>query len=465
MAMQPLNKTYLAELDKIINAVQESDELKAYLEEEEEAQYKNLQDKFEPYLEYLHFEVAKSSPLQLIELEKQYLDERLEGLFLPRILGYSVLRGWINENYKYNRPQSHFKEILHAIVINPNFEYIKQRTGQSIQIGFALSSDIWVTNFINSVGNRKISNFLSNLVSRRLRDIEVRKSNYLKYKKQFEQFNYKTVWFPDTVEELHVYYEELVDFLIFRQTHGLDHTGYILELNTLISKPEFSAEKEFAKVMHTIVNFIDYDANFEKFLAQHFNALRRNQKKFAGRYFDTHIAFLQNEVEDLEKQDIRVFNLLDKSIDDNLIRYYTIMQSIHTAGFLHEDTVQAIREFYNAHEGLSVINECLRLSVLNFFKKVIHHLHPEDYSEYFEFHKTLAIYMDIFYNEKFNHQVRALSYGYVKKLLKHFTDKRGRDYQDIKKFVTNTFGQLGFMNPKELKALFVTKRKKRTASK
>ena len=54
-----------------------------------------------------------------------------------------------------------------------------------------------------------------------------------------------------------------------------------------------------------------------------------------------------------------------------------------------------------------------------------------------------------------------LSLTYIKKLLKFFTDKRGRDYQDIKKFVTATFTDLGFMNVKDLKELFKTKRKKK----
>jgi hypothetical protein len=39
-----------------------------------------------------------------------------------------------------------------------------------------------------------------------------------------------------------------------------------------------------------------------------------------------------------------------------------------------------------------------------------------------------------------------------------YTDKRGRDYQDIKKFVTSTFLDLGFKNEKELKELFNPKK-------
>jgi hypothetical protein len=46
--------------------------------------------------------------------------------------------------------------------------------------------------------------------------------------------------------------------------------------------------------------------------------------------------------------------------------------------------------------------------------------------------------------------------------LKFYTDKRGKDYQDIKKFVRAAFLDLGFMSDKELIELFKTKRKKKT---
>ena len=83
------------------------------------------------------------------------LDEQFEGLYLPKVLGYSVLRGRVNEKVKYFRPQNHFKNVLEAIINSSNFEVIKQRVGQSIQIGFAFSSDIWITNIIEKVNNKK----------------------------------------------------------------------------------------------------------------------------------------------------------------------------------------------------------------------------------------------------------------------------------------------------------------------
>ena len=57
--------------------------------------------------------------------------------------------------------------------------------------------------------------------------------------------------------------------------------------------------------------------------------------------------------------------------------------------------------------------------------------------------------------------MKDLSLRYIKRLIKAYTDKRGRDYQDIKKFVKTTFIDLNFMKPKELVELFKTKRKKK----
>ena len=72
--------------------------------------------------------------------------------------------------------------------------------------------------------------------------------------------------------------------------------------------------------------------------------------------------------------------------------------------------------------------------------------------------------MAIFSNEKFNQRVKALSFAYIKKLLKVYTDKRGKDYQDIKKFVSSVFVDLNFLKPKEVVELFKTRRKKKITS-
>jgi hypothetical protein len=69
--------------------------------------------------------------------------------------------------------------------------------------------------------------------------------------------------------------------------------------------------------------------------------------------------------------------------------------------------------------------------------------------------------MNIFGNQKFNQHIKDLSMTYVKKLLKKYVDKRGKDYQDIKKFVSTTFVDLAFLKEKEVVELFKSRRKKK----
>lgn len=87
------------------------------------------------------------------------------------------------------------------------------------------------------------------------------------------------------------------------------------------------------------------------------------------------------------------------------------------------------------------------------------HVGVGNYHDYFEINKTFVAYMSIFSNQEFNQSVKEISFNYVKKLRKVYTDKRGKDYQDIKKFVKSTFLDLGFLKEKQIVEFFKTKRK------
>ena len=91
--MYELDAKYLEQLENIATEIQASEELANYLEEEEEEFYLRLKEMFEPKIALAYDEVASKDPLQLIAFEKVILDTVFEGLYLPRILGYSVQRG------------------------------------------------------------------------------------------------------------------------------------------------------------------------------------------------------------------------------------------------------------------------------------------------------------------------------------------------------------------------------------
>ena len=211
--MKPLDPRYKEQIDNIKQTIQASDLLSTYLETEEESDYKALIEYFEPQIQEVYNKVADNDPLQLLSLEIEILDDRLEGLFLPRILGYSVLRGAINEDYKYIRPQLHFRDILSFICESVYFDYVKTRIGQTIQVGFALNSDIWTTSFIDNIQNKRIVNYLRNLQSEDLWQSKNREVAYEQYKKQFEGYNFYTIEFPDDTIELRASYRQFLDFL------------------------------------------------------------------------------------------------------------------------------------------------------------------------------------------------------------------------------------------------------------
>ena len=72
--------------------------------------------------------------------------------------------------------------------------------------------------------------------------------------------------------------------------------------------------------------------------------------------------------------------------------------------------------------------------------------------------------MRIFDNQQFNQAMERISMDYVNKLLKRYSDKRSRDYQDIKKFVSVNFQEFGFLKEKEVVELFKTRRKRSSQS-
>lgn len=458
--MEALDKKYITELDSIKGAVQNSDLLATYLDDEEEESYQALRDEFEPAIEALYTKVASENPLQLISLERTLLDPEFEGLYLSKVLGYSVLRGEVDELYRYKRPQAHFKKVLLVICNSSNFDIIKMRIGQGIQIGFGLSSDIWITNLIEQVSAKRVKMFLKSQVLDKYRDLGERKLAYARYKGQFASIEYQSAEFPKTKGELKVLFSSLLKFLMHRVATKANNASFIPNIVEFLNNEEFKNTREYVRVLTLFTNFYDY-SDHEAWLKKTFNETRSSYPAFEEEYF-TFIEILIDSFLEVDREvDERVRSILDLSVEDNLTAFYNLMHVIHTKGYVHDDTIEAVRSFYDQHEGLSTINECLRKAILGHFRRLLANLEVEAYTDYFELNKTFTIYIQIFNNQQFKQDVKKLSLNYIAKLLKSYTDKRGRDYQDIKKFVSHTFLELGFLTEKQIVELFKTRRKRK----
>lgn len=461
--METLDKKYAIELDALKGTIQSSDLLATYLETEEEEDYLALRSEFEPAIESIYQRIAAENPLQLISLEKKLLDPDFEGLYLTKILGYSVLRGEIDNQYRYRRPQNHFKDVLMAICHSSNFEFIKMRIGQGIQIGFALSSEIWTTNLVEQVRMRRARQFLEAQIIEKYREVQERETGYERYARQFVHDNFRSAEFPATMNELKLLFPSLKSFLLYRAQIKANNQSLLPNIQEFLNNKEFMQTPEYVEMLNIFANYYEH-GDLESWLSDILNKARKETPAFNETYFEFHEELLRDDdIYPQKDEDLRVANLIDMSQKDDLAKYYQLMSTIHTKGYIHEDTIQETRKFYDGHEGLSTINECLRRSIYRHFYRLLTNLPEEDYNAYFELHKVFSTYMQLFNNQQFNQDLKELNLNYVRKLLKKFTDKRGKDYQDIKRHVTNSFLEFGFMNEKQITELFKTRRKKKVS--
>lgn len=459
--MEKLDSKYVDRLEKIAEEVQSSELLEQYLDDEEESSYRALTDEFEPAIEQLYQDVADNDPMQLLDLEDKLLDERLESLYMPRVLGFTVLRGVVNENFKYINPQDSFRKVLLYICSSPNFDIVKNRIGQTVQIGFALSSDIWISNILSTIELKRVRQYLEAQKLDKYRDLENRREGYLRYKNQFSDLNFYTARFPKDAAELKVYYHRLKDFIVERVLREKDNTSLHSYVVEFVKNDKLPGSIQYVYLFGLFINYFDLEGDDRKEIAKRLNKERKEITGFNEKYFTFLKELLSSRVPVTAECDRRVSDILDKKTEDDLSMYYNLTDIIHNKGYIHEDTQQAVRDFYYAHEGLSTINECLRLTILKYFHTLLSELEEEDYREFMEIYNTFIAYMNIFKNEKFDLTVKHLSMDYIRRLTKHYTEKRGKDYQDIKKFTMTTFQDLGFMNEKELKNFFKTKRKRK----
>lgn len=460
--MYELDQKYIDALEQCAEEIQNAEELQLYLEEEEESYYLQLKERFEPVIGQIYEEVAAKDPLQLIGLETILLDPLFEGLFLPKILGYSVLRGEVDVSCKYLMPQDHFKQILLAICESANFDILRKRIGQSIQMGFALSSDIWVTNLINSIENKRVRYFLqSQKLDKYRRDTE-RWTGYNRFKRQFVHDNYQSADFPGTVAELKLLYIHLKNFLLYRVQQKLDNTSIIPHLHEFATNAALHETKEFLHILMIYASYFELDASKQSEVKVILVKLKKELPDFEELFLEFLLELHQEQGQlNDATADLRMASFIDLSSGDLLAEYYNLVRLIHQKGYTNDEVHQTIKDFYNKHEGLSTVNECLRQTILHYFKAFIPNLEARDYPELFEISKLFSIYIHLFVNQKFAQDIKEMCMDYVAVLLKHFTDKRGKDYQDIKKFVSTTFMDLGFLKEKEIVELFKTRRKKK----
>jgi len=464
--MYELNAEYLSKLEELAVGIQDSPSLASYLNSEEEDDYIELKNTFEPSIAEIYQEVATNSPLQLIALEQVLMDPVFEGLFLPKLLGYVVLRGNVNKDFKYIRPQDHFKDLIIAISTSPNFELLRKRIGMSVQVGFALCSDIWITNVLESIDNKRVKQFFQNQKNEKFVHLAERKLAYSRFLKQFQNDTFLSAEFPSNTGELVVFFPQLKRFLLSRVNKSLPNESLIKPLSEFVINEEFWGTMEHQEIMLIFGLFFETPEIDRINLHKTLNKIRTKESElFSQRTFTTLLHLHQDGTGILTPDaDLRLSSIIDKTLKDDLASYYLLIDKVHKAGYTNESVQEEIRQFHAKFDGLSDINECLRLTISQYFLKLIKNLEEQDYMEFFGiFTQLFPTYQQIFNNQHFNMRIREAALAFVDRLQDTFLDKRGRDYQEVKKFVGRTFVEIEFVTEKEFVERFKTVRKAKEA--
>ena len=462
--MLALDKGYISELDAIKEEIQASDALAQYLDEEEETSYDALKEEFEPRMLLLYEKVAKANPLQLMAFEQHILDEGFEGLFLPKVLGYSVLRGEVNANYKYLVSQEQFSAILLAICNSANFDILAKRIGQTVQLGFSLSSDIWVTSLIEQITNKRVKNFLISQKMPQYRVLENRRALRFRYAKQFEGELFLSAEFPKTFGEFKVMHLPLRNFLLSRaMLTDVDNSSILPHMKEFLAIDEIQGNEELIYILLIFGKYFEYGDDIKDLLVSSVAKCIDADHEFDMKWF-VYLDELYGKGVSVTTEDTERALALFAEKDELFKKYYTLIGEVIEKGIQEDEILEKVRVFHSSYEGLSKQNVALRTAVYRVFHAELTDLRAFNYNDFFVQFKRMIPYIENFRNQRFNQNLKDLCLSFVKRCIKIFTDKRGRDYQDVKKFVQTNFVDVGFMTDKEIVALFKTKRKKKPVS-
>jgi hypothetical protein len=250
--------------------------------------------------------------------------------------------------------------------------------------------------------------------------------------------------------------------LIYREEKKLPNNSLVPFLKELVGNEEFQGHDEHLQILGIYACFYELEGDDLAHLTKHFNATRKKHPTFSHNWLALILEIHESSRVDLNAAaDARISAILDKSIKDEVAEYYELMDKVHGIGYVQIDAMDAVRSFYIRHEGTSLINECVRMTIYHYLARLINNLEIREYHELFELARVYTVYIKIFANQQFNQNVKDLTMRFIKKTMRQYTDKRGRDYQDIKKFVATTLVDLNFMKEKEVVEMFKTRRKKK----
>ena len=123
--------------------------------------------------------------------------------------------------------------------------------------------------------------------------------------------------------------------------------------------------------------------------------MRKNAPDFNEHFFEFLLEIYEKngELQLDATADNRFSKILDKTIDDNLLAHFQMMDILHSKGYTNEEVMAEVKQYIGGFKGLSDNSQCLRQAILRYVRQVMLNLDEMEYSEFFEMNKVFTTYM------------------------------------------------------------------------
>ncbi len=448
-----LQKEYLEKLNAIKTHLQDSEEYQTYLDEEDEESYNTLRAKIEPYLNALYLEVSKNQPMQILTLEEAMMDHQLEGLYLDKLMSYSILRAKLTPDTRFDRSQDILEKMILFMTESSSFDLIENSMRLPVRMTFALSSNIWSNKVIEQISSKRAKEYLRRQLKEAKRDDHARVVQYKGLKKRYAEVPYQTAEVP-AVENLNwkVEYDDFRRFLVRRVEADVDNSTLVPSIYEFLNNEKLKGADEQIELFILYSHFFELEdedfENMEKILAE----FQDKGEDFQNRYFEL-LSKLIDEVDlDIEKTAI-VSDLINKEKDDFLSNFYTLVASYSNRDHIDVELAEEIERYSHKYRELSPPIACFKKLLLYFIDQDIAKYLNEDYTQLFE---NVYIYdklAESFLEKSYREEIGSVLDAHLNTLMFYFKAKTA-EFKAIKKLVSGTPVEFGFITMKEVRARY-----------
>lgn len=447
-----IKATYSKRLDAVKKFLSDSAEYQAYLESEEREEYKAVADKVEPYLQSLYNEIAEKNPMEIIEFEEILTDEALEGIFVDKLMYFTILRASVDENYRFERSQERLEELILFAAQSSSFEAMQRSLLLPVRLAFSLSSGIWGNKVIGKIKNKSAREFFQRQFGEATRDDHARAVQYRSLKKRFKEIKYQSASVPTDNINWKTEFADFRNFLVDRIGAGHDNTTVKASLYEFLENDAFKGTDEQIELLCIFIHFIELDdEDFDK-VETVLNELRKGEG-FDESYFGILLKVMKMDMPiDLDRIGI-INDLLDTDHKDSLLGFYELLTNFSVKDFMDEEIVESVEIFSGRHRELSPIMTCFKHLLIRIIDaEVVKHLN-DDYTQLFQ---SMHIYdglAEAFLEKSYRQDIKEILVEYMKSLMFYF-EKGSTEYKAIKAMVMDAPVKNNFVTTKEVRALY-----------